>query len=369
MLRVRDHVAHVEVVRQDVRLALQREAQVQQLRRRRVDPAHQHALVADVADTHVQRRLGRLRHQRGHRLGVVDVGVDRQVDAAALGGDGDALEALDDLRLDPVLRQRRQRLRRQADVADGLDVHQAHQERLELRPRHVGDVAAGDHHVAHARGLLQVGDHRVLAVDRLERQLVLLDLLGRVADEVHPGAVAAVLRAGRDHLGQHLGRVAVGQALHDPHLRLVQRVALRVRVARPRRVAVALDREHVAADRVGVERLGHLRRVGARRRRHRVDHLRRQQHRHGRHLALVGGQVVVEALLQQVAHQGAQLLGVADAVHPLPLGVTPLGLGHVVPAREAAPVGFHQLGASVFVGLVEGGGWRHRFLGRSHLYS
>src|SRR3712207_7872921 len=40
----------------------------------------------------------------------------------------------------------------------------------------------------------------------------------RVAHQVHPRAVPAVLRAGRQQLRQHLGGVAVGQALDGPHL-------------------------------------------------------------------------------------------------------------------------------------------------------
>jgi hypothetical protein len=48
VLRVRDHVAHVEVVRQDAGLALQPEAQVEQVAGGGVHAAHQHALVADV---------------------------------------------------------------------------------------------------------------------------------------------------------------------------------------------------------------------------------------------------------------------------------------------------------------------------------
>ena len=121
VLGVGDHVAHVEVVRQDARLALQREAQVQQVGRGGVDAAHQHALVADVADADLERGLGGPGDQRGDRLGVVDVGVDGQVDAAAGGGAGDPLQALDDVGLQPVLGQAHQRLGGQPDVADGLD--------------------------------------------------------------------------------------------------------------------------------------------------------------------------------------------------------------------------------------------------------
>src|SRR6185369_2569240 len=93
---VGDHVAHVEVVRQDAGLALQREAQVEQVGGGGVDAAHEDALVAHVADADVEGGLGGLGDQWGERLGVVDVGVDGEVDAAAAGGAGDAFEAFDD---------------------------------------------------------------------------------------------------------------------------------------------------------------------------------------------------------------------------------------------------------------------------------
>ena len=125
-----------------------------------------------------------------------------------------------------------------------------------LLPRHVGHVAAGDDDVADARVGLEVGDVRVVPVDRLEGELELVDRRRGVADQVHPGAVAAVLRAGGEQLGEHLGGVAVGEALGDPHVVLVQRVAGGVRVRRPVGAPVGGDRDHVAADRVGVERLG-----------------------------------------------------------------------------------------------------------------
>ena len=85
---------------------------------------------------------------------------------------------------------------------------------------------------------LQVVDHRRRSRSTgLSVELELVDLRGGVADQVHPGAVPAVLRAGGQQLGEHLGRVAVGQPLDHPHLVLVQRVAGGVRVRRPLRVA------------------------------------------------------------------------------------------------------------------------------------
>jgi hypothetical protein len=70
------------------------------------------------------------------------VGVDHQVHAASGSCAGHAFQALDDARLDPVLWQACQGLCGQMDVAHGLDVQQSHQERLELRLRHVCHATA-----------------------------------------------------------------------------------------------------------------------------------------------------------------------------------------------------------------------------------
>ena len=167
---------------------------------------------------------------------------------------------------------------------------------------------------------------------------------GRVADQVHPGAVAAVLRTGRQQLGQHLGGVAVGQPLGGPHVVLVQRVAGGVRVRGPVGAPVGEHRDHVVADRVGVERLGQRARAGRLGAgRHRVHHLRRHEHRHRGALGLVALEVGVEPLVEQVAHQLAQLLDVLDAVGALPLDRLPLGGGDVLPPGEPGPVGLDQL--------------------------
>ena len=269
----------------------------------------------------------------------------------------DAGHALDDVVLQPVLGQAHQRLGGEPDVADVVDLEQLVEEPLEVLPRHVGHVAAGDDDVAHLGGAVQVVEHRGVAVDRLAGQLELGELRRRVADEVHPRAVAAVLRARRQHLGEHLGGVAVGEPLDGPHVVLVQAVARRERVARPVGAAVGEDREHVVAHRVGVEGLGergagrgHVA-VGARD--HRVHHLRRHEHRHRRPLGLVALEVGVEAVLEQVAHQRAQLRDVLHAVRPLPLGVGPLLGGDVTPPRESGPVGLNQLTTPVGVGLVD----------------
>jgi hypothetical protein len=248
--------------------------------------------------------------QRRDLLGHVDVGVDRQAYPAAPGGGGQPGHAVADLRLQPVLRHPHQRLGRQPDVADRVDLHQPGDERLQPRERHVGHVATGDDDVAHPRRAVQVVDHRVQPVDRLRHELQLRNLRRRVSDQVHPGAVPAVLRAGRQDLGQHLGGVAVGQALDRPHLLLVQRVAGGERMRRPVGVAVGVDRQHVAADRVGVDRIG----AGRLGRHDRVEHLRRDQQRHRGPLGLVALEVGIELIADEVAPDGTQLPHVLDAM-------------------------------------------------------
>jgi hypothetical protein len=253
---------------------------------------------------------------------------------------------------EPVLRQPHQCLGGQPDVADAVHLQQAGHEGLQPGPGQVGHVPAGDHHIPYPGCRLQVGDHGREPVVPRQAELVLADHRGRVADQIHPGAVAAVLRAGGQHLGQHLGRVAVGEALDRPHLGFVQRVPGRVRVGRPVGPPVAEYRQHVPAHRVGVERVGEagIGRGGGPR--HGVEHLRRHQHRHGGPLALVALQVGKEHLGQARPGHLAQLAHVLHAMGTLPLRRLPLGHGHTGPAGEAPPVRLDQFPAAVGVWLV-----------------
>ena len=111
------------------------------------------------------------------------------------------------------------------------------------------------------------------------------------------------------------------------------------------------DREHVAAHRVGQHR-GRRRHLAGH---HRVEHLRRQQQRHRGATGLVGLDVGVEGLVEQVAVDAAQLAEVLHAVDALPLGAAPLFLGDVGEAGQPAPVGLDELACRVLVGLFEHG--------------
>ena len=274
-----------------------------------------------------------LRHQRRQLVRVVDVRVHGDRHAALPGLGADALHPLHHVGLQEVLRQPHQSLGGQADVADVLDVEQRQDELLQVLDRQVRDVTARDHHVADRRRPAQVLQHLSVAVFALRLELVLGDGRRRVADQVHPRAVPAVLRARGEHLRQHLGRVPVGESLDCPHIGLVEAVALRVRMRRPVGVALAERRRHVAAHRVGTQ----LALV------HRVHHLGRDQHRHRgalEHVALdVGRQVVGEV----VAERCLELLEVLDGMGALPLRALPLLGGDVLEAGQARPVGLGPL--------------------------
>ena len=271
------------------------------------------------------------------------MGVDRDLDAALVRPLRDRVVPRQHLVLEEVLRDPHQALGRDADVADVLDVEQVEQPLLQPLDRDVGHVAAGDHDVADARRASEVVEHRVPALVLLHLELVLQDLGRVVAHQVHPRAVAAVLGARRDQLGEHLGRVAVREPLDRPHVGLVQRVTGGHRVGRELLVAVGQRGGHVAANGVGPQ-------VGLV---HRVDHLGREQHRHRRPLLLVALDVRVQVVGQQVAEGPLELHEVLDRVGALPLRRLPLLLRDVAEPGQARPVGFDVLAAQrVFERLI-----------------
>jgi hypothetical protein len=61
-------------------------------------------------------------------------------------------------------------------------------------------------------------------------------------------------------------------------------------------------------------------------------------------------------------------------VDSLPLRVSPLSLGDILPAGKTPPIGFDQFGSNVIIGLFQSmlagvSGERNRFPDGSHLYS
>ena len=132
-----------------------------------------------------------------------------------------------------------------------LDVEQPHHEAFQPLDRDVRHIAARHDHVADARRPSEVVEHRVPALALLLLELVLQDLDRVVADEVHPGAVPAVLRARGDQLGQHLGGVPVREPFDRPHLGFMQRISRRERVRRELLFAIAEGGRHVETDGIG----------------------------------------------------------------------------------------------------------------------
>ena len=146
-------------------------------------------------------------------------------------------EHLAQLVVDP-LRQEDRHARADPDDLDVRDLAQAAQDRLEQLRRERQAVAAGDEHVADLRRPAQV----------LELRLVVaaVEVLGRVADDPRPRAVAAVARAlGRD---QHQDAVRV--AVDEARDRRVAVLGERVLHHRREGLLLAAERDDLAADRV-----------------------------------------------------------------------------------------------------------------------
>ena len=231
-------------------------------------------------------------------FGVVEVEV--HPDRVVLG------EHLAQLVVD-ALRQEDRHARADADDLDVGDLAQPAQDRLEELGRQRQAVAAADEHVAHLRRPAQVVELRLV--------LGAVEVLGRVAHDARPRAVAAVGRALRGDEHQHPVGVAVDQARH----RRVAVLGERVLHHRREGLLLAAERDDLAADRVV-----RVRRVDER------DEVRRDVDaelvRRAEALALLVGQ------LQDLLDLG-QLV---DAVGELPAPVVPLLIGNVRPERCAA---------------------------------
>ncbi len=167
-------------------------------------------------------------------------------------------------------------------------------------------VAAGDQHVPDLRGAAQVVELRLV--------LLAVEVLGRVADDPRPGAVAAVARALGRHEHQHPVRVAMDEAGD----RRVAVLGQRVLHHRGERLLLAAERDHLAPDRVGrVLRIDEADEVGRD-----VDP------------ELVGRAQAGPLLLGQLEDL-LDLLEVVDPVAELPAPVVPLLVRDVGPQRSA----------------------------------
>ena len=76
------HVTLIKIVRHDLAMIQQGEAQVQELLRAGIHSAQQYPLIAYVAISHVEECLHRLAHQWGHLPGINHVRVYGDVDPA-----------------------------------------------------------------------------------------------------------------------------------------------------------------------------------------------------------------------------------------------------------------------------------------------
>ena len=294
-----DQVALVEVVRPDPVLdepVDERPLDVDAV----VDAGEQDRLVAD-RQAGLRQLVDRARDLGRDLVRVVEVEVDPE--RVVL------LEHRAELVVDP-LRQEHRHARADPDDLDVGDLAEAAEDRLEELRRERQAVAAADQHVADLRRAAQVVELRLV--------VLAVEVLGRVADDPRPRAVAAVARAlGRDE-HQHPVRVAMHEAGH----RGVAVLGERVLHHRGEGLLLAPERDHLAADRVvgvvGVDQADEVRRD--------VDP------------ELVGGAEAGPLLVGQVEDR-LDLLEVVDPVAELPAPVVPLLVGNVVPDRGAAADG------------------------------
>ena len=237
--------------------------------------------------------------------------------------------------MEEVLRKRREALGGETDVTHVREVEQFRHELLEPDNGDVRDVAARHEHVPDLRRGAHVVEHRPPPLSFANGKPVLHDLLRALSYEIHPRAVPAVLWARSDELDEHLCRIAVREALHGPHVPLVQAVATGPRMARPLLVALRVGREHVAPDGVAPEVLLV----------HRVQHLRRNEQRHRRVGLLIALDVVCERVREVRTEDLRELPHVLHGVRQLPGARLPLRLRHVPESREPPPVGLDEVGA------------------------
>ena len=242
----------------------------------------------------------------GDLVGVVEVEVDPE--RVVL------LEHRAELVVD-ALRQEDRDARADPDDLDVGDLADAAEDLLEQLRGEGQPVPAGDEDVADLGRPAEVVELRLV--------VAAVEVLGRVADDPAPRAVAAVARAlGRDE-HEHAIRVAMDEAGH----RRVAVLGEAVLHHRGERLLLPTERDHLAADRVGrVLRVDEADEV-----RGDVDPelVRRREAR-----SLLVGQL--EDLLD--------LLEVVDPVRELPAPVVPLLVGNVLPARGAAADGRPAIG-------------------------
>ncbi len=216
------------------------------------------------------------------------------------------LEDLAQLVVDP-LRQEDRDAAPDPDDLDVRDLAQAAQDRFEELRCQGQAVAAGDEDIAHLRGPAQV----------LELGLVILpvEVLGRVADDARPRAIAAVGRALRRHEHEDAVRIAMDEAGH----RGVPVLGERVLHHRREGLLLATERDDLATDRV-VRILG-------------IDQA--DEVRGDIDAELVVGRESLSFLIGELEDL-LDLFEVVDPVRELPAPVVPLRVRDVLPERGTA---------------------------------
>ena len=139
MLRVWDHIAHIEVVRHDLGMIDQHEAELEQILCGGVDSAEEHPLVADIAESNLEQLARDAADEGGDLLGVVDVRVQREVDPLRHRLARQPLESFQHAVLQEMLRQSGHPLARQPDIPDVRDIDQRTHERLKAGNGEIGD--------------------------------------------------------------------------------------------------------------------------------------------------------------------------------------------------------------------------------------
>ncbi len=341
MLGAGDHVALIKIVRHDFGVVEQREAKIEKLLRGGIDAAQKHSLISNVAKPHLQQFADGLGDKRRHLAGVVDVGVQREVDAALAGFLREPFEPMQHFILQKMLRNAHQAFGGQTNVFDIRNVHDRGHKGFELGDGHIRQITAGNDDVAHRRRLAQIIEHLLVAILLRNPESQLSYLRDVVANQIHARAMTTILRTSRKHFGENFCGIAMREPLDGPHVGFVQAVAAGFRMTRPFGIAIVEGGQHVAAHGI-VPEIFLI---------HGVEHLRRDEDGHGGALFDVALHTLQKVLRQQRTENGLKFFQILDGVAALPERGFPFRGSDIFIAGEAAPIG---LGERVFERIFEG---------------
>src|SRR6266404_4549672 len=341
MLGVGDYVALIKIVRHDFRVVEKREAKIEKVFRGGVDAAQKHSLISNVAKTHLQQFADGLGNQRRHLPRIIDVRVQREVDAALAGFLREPFEAAQDVILQEMLRNSHQAFGGQANVFDIRNVHDGGHKGFELRDGHIRQITAGNDDVAYRRRLAKIIEHLLVAILLRNLEAKLGHLRDVVANQVHARAMAAVLRTSGKHFGEYFCRIAMREPFDGPHVGFVQAVAAGFWMTRPFGVAIVEGRQHVATHGI-VPEIFLI---------HGVEHLRRDEDGHGGALFDVALHALQKILRQQRTENGLEFSQILHGVAPLPERGFPFPGSNILVAWQATPI---RLDERMFKRILEG---------------